>query len=301
MIFVEEGRGQDDEEEAYGENLVFVSRCDYGDVTTRDDKVSGDEACNAGRRTKERAMMVLRPAMARDGTGRVQYCVSQDVSLPCNMRNMCFGDWCGCVGGAGGREICALELRLRSAVRLGCGFHSPDRAKPKEELKLRGPAACHNQTPSPRHKRSFPRIQLASSLQTHRNTSLLKSPNSLTCKMFRNNYDNDSVTLYVHLSELPRRSANDSSSPQGRIFQVEYAQEAVKQGSVVVGVVSKTHAVLAAIKVRPLHAHFVAKLIIRSETPRNSRPTKRKSYQLTATMVSHSPVSPQTPVSYRIS
>ena len=39
------------------------------------------------------------------------------------------------------------------------------------------------------------------------------------------------------------------SSPQGRIFQVEYAQEAVKQGSVVVGIVSKTHAVLAAIKV----------------------------------------------------
>lgn len=51
--------------------------------------------------------------------------------------------------------------------------------------------------------------------------------------MFRNNYDNDSVTF----------------SPQGRIFQVEYAQEAVKQGSVVVGIVSKTHAVLAAIKV----------------------------------------------------
>jgi 20S proteasome subunit alpha 6 len=50
--------------------------------------------------------------------------------------------------------------------------------------------------------------------------------------MFRNNYDNDSVTF----------------SPQGRIFQVEYAQEAVKQGSVVVGLVSKTHAVLAAIK-----------------------------------------------------
>ena len=42
----------------------------------------------------------------------------------------------------------------------------------------------------------------------------------------------------------------NSSSPQGRIFQVEYAQEAVKQGSVVVGLVSKTHAVLAAIKVR---------------------------------------------------
>lgn len=50
--------------------------------------------------------------------------------------------------------------------------------------------------------------------------------------MFRNNYDNDSVTF----------------SPQGRIFQVEYAQEAVKQGSVVVGLVSKTHAVLVALK-----------------------------------------------------
>lgn len=57
--------------------------------------------------------------------------------------------------------------------------------------------------------------------------------------MFRNNYDNDSVTF----------------SPQGRIFQVEYAQEAVKQGSVVVGVVSKTHAVLAAIKVRKMKPH----------------------------------------------
>jgi 20S proteasome alpha/beta subunit len=40
------------------------------------------------------------------------------------------------------------------------------------------------------------------------------------------------------------------SSPQGRIFQVEYAQEAVKQGSVVVGIVSKTHAVLVGLKVR---------------------------------------------------
>ncbi|MCJ1340259.1 hypothetical protein MMC09_005553 [Bachmanniomyces sp. S44760] len=51
--------------------------------------------------------------------------------------------------------------------------------------------------------------------------------------MFRNNYDNDAVTF----------------SPQGRIFQVEYAQEAVKmQGSVVVGLVSKTHSVLVALK-----------------------------------------------------
>lgn len=50
--------------------------------------------------------------------------------------------------------------------------------------------------------------------------------------MFRNNYDNDSVTF----------------SPQGRIFQIEYAAEAVKLGSVVVGIVSKTHAVMCAVK-----------------------------------------------------
>ncbi|KAK7514907.1 nucleophile aminohydrolase [Phyllosticta citriasiana] len=61
---------------------------------------------------------------------------------------------------------------------------------------------------------------------------LLLQLGAASSTMFRNNYDNDSVTF----------------SPQGRIFQVEYAQEAVKQGSCVVGVVSKTHVVLAAIK-----------------------------------------------------
>lgn len=40
-------------------------------------------------------------------------------------------------------------------------------------------------------------------------------------------------------------------SPQGRLFQVEYAQEAVKQGSALVGVRSNTHAVIAAIKRSP--------------------------------------------------
>ncbi|SCU86454.1 LAFA_0E00848g1_1 [Lachancea sp. 'fantastica'] len=50
--------------------------------------------------------------------------------------------------------------------------------------------------------------------------------------MFRNNYDGDSVTF----------------SPTGRLFQVEYALEAIKQGSVTVGVRSKKHAVLVALK-----------------------------------------------------
>ncbi|CAN8075667.1 unnamed protein product [Agarophyton chilense] len=50
--------------------------------------------------------------------------------------------------------------------------------------------------------------------------------------MFRNQYDTD-ITTY---------------SPQGRLHQVEYAMEAVKQGSAVVGVRSKTHVVLATLK-----------------------------------------------------
>ncbi|XP_071942529.1 proteasome subunit alpha type-1-like [Antedon mediterranea] len=50
--------------------------------------------------------------------------------------------------------------------------------------------------------------------------------------MFRNQYDND-VTVW---------------SPQGRIHQIEYAMEAVKQGSATVGLKSKTHAVVVALK-----------------------------------------------------
>ncbi|XP_068151319.1 proteasome subunit alpha type-1 [Drosophila tropicalis] len=49
--------------------------------------------------------------------------------------------------------------------------------------------------------------------------------------MFRNQYDND-VTIW---------------SPQGRLFQVEYAMEAVKQGMVTVGIKSEEFAVLVAL------------------------------------------------------
>ncbi|OLL23075.1 putative proteasome subunit alpha type-6 [Neolecta irregularis DAH-3] len=50
--------------------------------------------------------------------------------------------------------------------------------------------------------------------------------------MFRNQYDNDTTTW----------------SPQGRLHQVEYALEAVKQGSAAVGLISKTHSVIVALK-----------------------------------------------------
>jgi len=50
--------------------------------------------------------------------------------------------------------------------------------------------------------------------------------------MFRNLYDSDITTW----------------SPQGRIHQIEYAMEAVKQGSASIGLKSKTHAVLVALK-----------------------------------------------------
>jgi len=53
--------------------------------------------------------------------------------------------------------------------------------------------------------------------------------------MFRNQYDSD-VTIW---------------SPQGRLHQVEYAMEAVKQGSASVGLVSDTFAILASLRRRP--------------------------------------------------
>jgi len=53
--------------------------------------------------------------------------------------------------------------------------------------------------------------------------------------MYRNQYDTD-VTVF---------------SPQGRLHQVEYADEAVKQGSACLGLVSKELVVLAALKRKP--------------------------------------------------
>ena len=49
--------------------------------------------------------------------------------------------------------------------------------------------------------------------------------------MFRNQYDTDVTTW----------------SPTGRLFQVEYSMEAVKQGSAAIGLRSKTHVVLACV------------------------------------------------------
>lgn len=50
--------------------------------------------------------------------------------------------------------------------------------------------------------------------------------------MFRSQYDSDITTW----------------SPQGRLYQIEFAMEAVKQGSACVGLRSKTHAVLVTLK-----------------------------------------------------
>jgi len=64
--------------------------------------------------------------------------------------------------------------------------------------------------------------------------------------MFRNQYDTD-VTIW---------------SPQGRLHQVEYAGEAVKQGSACLGLRSNTHVVLAGLKRSPNELAAYQKKII---------------------------------------
>ncbi|XP_076467382.1 proteasome subunit alpha type-1-like [Babylonia areolata] len=64
--------------------------------------------------------------------------------------------------------------------------------------------------------------------------------------MFRNQYDNDVTTW----------------SPQGRIHQLEYAMEAVKQGSVAVGIKSNTHVILVALKRAPSELSAYQKKIV---------------------------------------
>lgn len=65
--------------------------------------------------------------------------------------------------------------------------------------------------------------------------------------MFRNTYDSDNTVF----------------SPQGRLHQVEYALEAVKQGSAVVGLRSNTHAVLVALKRAPSELASYQKKMLR--------------------------------------
>lgn len=68
--------------------------------------------------------------------------------------------------------------------------------------------------------------------------------------MFRNQYDSDVTTW----------------SPDGRLHQVEYAMEAVKQGSATVGLKSKTHAVLVALKRAPSELASYQKKVIPLDT-----------------------------------
>lgn len=65
--------------------------------------------------------------------------------------------------------------------------------------------------------------------------------------MFRSSYDGDNTVF----------------SPHGRLHQVEYALEAVKQGSAVVGLRSNTHAVLVALKRAPSELASYQKKMLR--------------------------------------
>lgn len=84
------------------------------------------------------------------------------------------------------------------------------------------------------HRSPFTRVTRTFNHRPFRKVCVRKV-NTVLPTMFRNQYDTDPTTF----------------SPQGRLFQVEYAAEAVKQGSCCVGIRSNTHAVLGVIKRSP--------------------------------------------------
>ena len=70
--------------------------------------------------------------------------------------------------------------------------------------------------------------------------------------MFRNQYDSDVTVWSPQVSFLLKfqdRTNVETLILQGRLHQVDYAVEAMKQGSATVGIKSNTHAVIVALKV----------------------------------------------------
>ncbi len=65
---------------------------------------------------------------------------------------------------------------------------------------------------------------------------------------FRNQYDHD-VSIWSPQVMIILIDHRFEIFMQGRLYQIEYAMEAVKQGAATVAVKSKTHVVLCALKV----------------------------------------------------